>query len=140
MTYEPTPQDAAAQLSRAHGIAARVGGRARWIGVYFIVFGVLFGAATLVLGLVQPLVLRMAIWSAGLVVVMAGMILWAHRQKAVPRGRLRGWPAWAGSGSLYGVALIAGTPALLGRVWYWLPAAVVVALPLSVAGWRELRA
>lgn len=41
---------------------------------------------------------------------------------------------------LYSAAMWIGTPALLGRVEYWLPAAVLVATPLGLAAWRERRA
>ena len=134
-----TPEQAAADLGRAGLAADRVRGRARWMSVYFTVFGVLFGAETLQLGLVQPLALRMTIFAVSGLAVMSVTIVWALRHGAVPRGRLRGLWAWLGSCGLYGVALGGGTPRLEGQAWYWGPAAVVVALPLCVAGWRERR-
>jgi hypothetical protein len=45
-----------------------------------------------------------------------------------------------GHGVLYAVTLWVGDPAQLGRVTYWVPAAVLVALPLAAAAWRERQA
>jgi hypothetical protein len=139
MTSDVTRQQAASDLARAGAAARRVRDRARWMSVYFSVGGALFAAETLLIGLVQPLALRMTIFTVTLPVVLTGMIVWAQRHGAAPRGRLRGVWAWLATGGLYAAALIAGTPRLEGRAWYWAPAAVVVALPLLVAGWRERR-
>lgn len=70
------------------------------MSVYFSVFGAFFGAQTLVLGLVQPFALRMALFTVSVPVVMTGMVVWAQRHGATPRGRLRGLWAWIGSGGL----------------------------------------
>jgi hypothetical protein len=130
---------AAAGLARADRATRRMHDRARWLSNYFAVFGLYIGSQTLLLGLVQPLALRMTIFAVCLPVVLGGLIFWARRQGAVPRGRLRRLWAWLGSSLLYGGALIAGTPRLEGQVWYWVPAAIVVALPLGVASWLERR-
>jgi hypothetical protein len=139
MTDGLTREQAAASLARADMAARRVHGSTRWMSVYFSVFGAFFGAQTLILGLVQPLALRMTIFAVSVPAVMTGMIVWALRHGAVPRGRFRGLWAWFGSTGLYGAALIVGTPRLEGRLWYWIPASVLVALPLCLAGWRERR-
>lgn len=139
MADEFTCEQAAADLARAGTAARRVRDRARWMNVYFSVFGAYFGAETLLLGLVQPLALKMTVFAVSATAVITPMVVWALGHGAVPRGRLRGLWAWLGSSGLYGAALFAGLPRLEGRVWYWVPAAVVVALPLCVAGWRERR-
>ncbi len=131
-----TREQAVEELARADAAAGRVRRKSRWIATYLAVFGVGFGAVTLLLGLVEPLALRMTIFFVCGPVLVVGMVVWSRRQPAAPRGRLWGW---LGTGILYGVALFVGTPGLEGRVEYWLPAAVVVALPLCVAGWREHR-
>ena len=109
------------------------------MSTYFTVFGLAFGAVTLILGLVQPFALRMTIFATCWPVLMIGMVLRARGQRAAPRGRFRGVWAWITTGILYGVALVVGLSAFEGRVGYWMPAAVIVALPLCVAGWRERR-
>ncbi len=140
MTDDLTREQAIADLARAGRAAGRVRYRARWMATYFTVFGVGFGAVTLILGLIQPLALRMTIFAACWPALMIGMVLWSRGQRAAPRGRFRGLWAWVATGLLYGAALLAGMPALEGRVAYWVPAAVIVALPLCAAGWRERRA
>ena len=137
---ELASEQAIAELARADVAAGRVRGHAQWMATYFTVFGLGFGAVTLILGLVQPLALRMTIFATCWPVLMIGMILWARGQRAVPRGRLRGVWAWIATGILYGVALVVGMSVLEGRMAYWVPAAIIVALPLCVAGWRERHA
>lgn len=139
VTDDLTREQAAAEVVRAGLAASQVHSRARWMGVYFAVFGVFFGAATLLLGLVQPLALRMVIFSVCLPVLLAAMVWWSLRQGAVPRGRLRGLWAWISTGVLYAVALVVGLSRWEGQAWFWVPAAIIVALPLCVAGWRERR-
>lgn len=139
MADELTREQAAAELARADTAAGRVRAGSRWIATYLVVFGVGFGAVTLLLGLVQPLALRMTIFAVCWPILIVGMVIWSRRQPAAPRGRLVGVWGWIGTGVLYGVALFVGTPTLIGRVEYWVPAAIVVALPLCVAGWRERR-
>lgn len=140
MADDLTREQAIAELAHADAAAGRVRGHARWMATYFTVFGLGFGTVTLILGLVQPLALRMTIFATCWLVLMIGMVLWARGQQAAPRGRFRGVWAWIATGILYGVALVVGMPALEGRVGYWAPAAVIVALPLCVAAWRERRA
>jgi len=139
MSDELTREQAAAELARADTAAGRVHARSRWIATFLAVFGVGFGALTLLLGLVQPFALRMTIFAVCWPILIIGMVIWSRRQPAAPRGRLVGVWGWVGTGVLYGVALFVGTPALIGRAEYWVPAAVVVALPLCIAGWRERR-
>lgn len=138
-----TNEQAAAELARAGQVGERVRSRARWMSIYLGVFAIGFGVVTLILGLVAPLWLRMTIFGVLWPGLIGGMVWWAHQQPAVPRGgwcRQGGW-GWAGTVVLYGAALLIGTtPGLLGRVEYWVPAAVLVTTPLALAAWREHRA
>jgi hypothetical protein len=141
MSGEMTNEQAAADLARAEQANERVRSRARWMSAYLGVFAVGFGALTLILGLVTPLWLRMTISSVLWAPLVVGMVWWTRQQPAAPRDWCRrgGW-GWAGTGVLYGAALWIGTPGLLGRVEYWVPAAVLVTIPLALAAWREHRA
>ena len=140
MADELARDQAIAELARADVAAGRVRGHARWMATYFTVFGLGFGAVTVILGLVQPLALRMTIFATCWPVLVIGMVVWARGQRAAPRGRFRGVWAWVATSILYGVALFTGMSAFEGRVSYWVPAAVIVAVPLCVAGWRERHA
>lgn len=140
MATDITREQAAAELDRAERAAALVRRQSRWMARYLGVFAAGFGALTLILGLVEPLWLRMTVsgvlW-AGLVL---GMVLWANRRPATARGAgHRGLWGWIGTCALYGVALFVGTPGHLGEVAFWVPAAVVVAIPLAIAAWQEAR-
>ncbi len=137
-----TNEQAAAELTRAGQVGERVRSRARWMSTTYLgVFAVGFGVVTLILGLVAPLWLRMTVFGVLWACLVVGMVWWARQQPAVPRAWCwRGAWGWAGTVVLYGAALLIGTPGLLGRVEYWLPAAVLVATPLALAAWREHRA
>ncbi len=141
MADELTREQAAAELARAGVAAGRVRRGARWASTYLTMFGIAFGAVTLLLGLVEPVALRITIFAVCWPIIVIAAVVWAHRQPAAPRGFGRTWGAWGwvGTGVLYGVALVVGTPAFEGRPAFWVPAAVIVALPLCVAGWRERR-
>lgn len=131
---------AAADLARGDRAAAKVRTASRWMARYLAVFAAGFGVLTLVLGLVSPLGLRMAVAGALWIPLVVGMVVWAMRRPAADRGVGRRvlW-GWIGTGGLYALALVIGTPARLGEVVYWAPAAVLVALPLGITAWRESR-
>lgn len=100
-----------------------------------------FGAATLVLGLVEPVALRMSLWGVAWVLLVTGMVVWAKRRPASLRGTSRRIAVyWAGTVLLYTVALFVGTPRFIGQPLYWVPAALLVAAPLAVGAFRERRA
>ena len=139
VTKRMTTEQAAADLVRARQSAEQVRARAQWSARYLGVFAAGFAAITLILGLMHPFWLRMSVWGAVWGVLVVGMVAWARSQPAHPEGsrRWRSAWAWAGTGVLYGVTLWVGDPAQLGRMTYWVPAAVLVALPLAAAAWRE---
>jgi hypothetical protein len=141
MAEEITTEQAKADLARADDVAGRVRRHARWMWLYLAVFAAGFGGITLILGLVQPLWLRMTIFGVLWPYLVVGMVVWSRQQPAASRdGRRRALWAWVATPVLYSAAVWVGTPSQLGRVAYWLPAAVVVAVPLAVAAWRERRA
>jgi len=139
MADELTREQAAAELARADTAAGRVRAGSRWIATYLVLFGVGFGALTLLIGLVQPPALRITIFAVCWPVLIVGTVIWSRRQPAAPRGRTVSIWGWIGTGGLYGLALFVGTPGFVGRAEYWVPAALLVALPLCVAGWWEHR-
>ncbi|MDQ1654073.1 MAG: hypothetical protein QOI35_3273 [Cryptosporangiaceae bacterium] len=139
MTDPLSPSQAQADLARADESARRIGTRARWMSVYLAVFGVGFGALTLVLGLAgsASMTVVMPLWG----VLIAVMVVWSQRQLATRRGtgrRIAGY--WIGTSVLYGVALFAGLSRFQGRPAFWIPAALVVAAPLLAGAFRERRA
>lgn len=135
-----TRERAAADLAHAEQAAGRIRLESGWMARYLAVFAAGFGTLTLILGLVEPFWLRMTISGVLWVALVTGMVVWASRRRAAPSGGMRRtvW-GWIGTGVSYAVALFVGTPAQLGNVAYWVPAAVVVALPLAVVAWRERR-
>ncbi len=135
------PHAARSALDGAASSAERVRSRARWLSTYMGAFAVGFAILTLVIGLVEPPVLRYAGFLGGWAVFTAVMVLWARRQPAHLRGSARRMaPAWGLTAAAYGIAIAVGTPARLGDVAYWSVAAVVVATPLAVGALRERRA
>lgn len=138
---EPTPTAAREALTSAAGSAERVRAQARWMSTYLAVFGIGFGVLTLLLGLVQPLSLRIAAMSLGWPLLVAVMVGWAARRPASLKGTsTRVTKYWVGTAGLYGVALVIGTPRLIGEWLYWVPAAALVAAPLLAGAVRERRA
>ncbi len=140
MTTGMSRDRATADLARADLATARVRREARWAVRYLAVFAVGFAVLTLVLGMVFPLWLRLTVAGALWIPLVTGTVLWAKRRRASSRGvgtRL-GW-AFGLTGALYTAAVVVGTPAQLGNTAYWLPAALVVALPMAVAARLEAR-
>lgn len=142
VTKRMTTEQAAADLARARQATEQVRARAQWSARYLGVFAAGFAAITLILGLMHPFWLRMSVWGTVWGVLVVGMVAWARSQPAQPEGsrRWRSAWAWAGTGVLYAVTLWVGDPAQLGRMMYWVPAAVLVALALAAAAWRERQA
>lgn len=135
------PVDAQVALAVASAAASRVLVRARWMSTYLAVFAGGFAVLTLLLGLVQPLSIRMGAFAIGWPLLIAGMVAWAARQPARLRGTLRRvMKYWVATGICYGAVLAVGTPRFIGEPLYWLPAAVLVAAPMVLGAIRERRA
>ena len=132
----PTPQEAAAALAgaadRTH--QARTRG-ARWVRTYLLGWGV--GSIGLVLAIGMGgqvgFFVGMAAWAA---LVTIG-VTWASRQGFLAHGsRKRLAAAAAAWAVVYGAILVIGLPGQAGNLAYWLPAALVSALPMgAVALW-----
>jgi len=141
MTGDISREEAGAALARADESARRVRSQARWMSTYLGVFSAGFGGLTLLLGLVEPLALRMTVVSVAWGLLVSGMVVWALRRPAGLRGTARRvTPYWLGTCGLYAVALFLGTPGRIGEPLYWIPAALIVAAPLAIGALRERRA
>jgi len=135
-----TPDAARAALDSAAAAEAGVRARARWMPVYMITFGVGFGAAALVLGLIESFAWRMSLFAGLWIVFVLAMVRWAASRPASARVVTRRIAvSWVGTGVLYGVALFVGTGRFQGELAFWVPAAVVIALPLVIGGLLERR-
>lgn len=135
-----TPGAARAALDAAASAQAGVRAHARWMPVYMITFGVGFGAAAIVLGMVESFPWRMGLFAGLWIVFVVAMVRWAASRPASARTVTRRIAiSWIGSGVLYGVALFVGTGTYQGDLTFWAPAAVVIALPLVIGGLLERR-
>ena len=140
MDTDMSRERAAADLARAATATDRIRDESRWAVRYFAVFAVGWPALVLVLGLVSPLWLRLTIAGVLWIPLVTGMVVWARRRRASSRGMAwRHSAAFGVTGALYVAALFVGTPAQLGNAAYWIPAAVVVGLPMVVAAVLEAR-
>jgi hypothetical protein len=139
MTHELTPDDARAALAGAASSASRLRHRARWAGTKLLVFGLGMGLVTLSVGLVESTLLGAAVFAAWGLLALA-MSRWARRRTAhLPGTEARTAPYWATSMALYAVSIAAGGHED-GDATYWVPAAVVVTVPMLVGAVRERRA
>ncbi|MFJ6002399.1 hypothetical protein [Arthrobacter sp. NPDC092385] len=139
MDRDLTPDDARAALIGATSSAQRLRHRARWAGTKLLIFGTGMGLVTLAVGLVESKLLGAAVFLAwGVLAVL--MSRWARRRTAhLPGTSTRIAPYWALGFAFYAVAIAAGGDEY-GNPGYWVPAAVVVALPMLVGSIRERRA
>jgi len=127
--------DPRAQLERAAALTAstRAAGW-RWVRTYLT--GWAAGSVVLVLAIglggTPGLVAGLAGWGA----LVAGGVVWVQRQgfSVAAAGRRIGIGAglWAAT---YGVLLAVGLLGFAGEPAYWVPAALVSALPLLAAAW-----
>jgi len=136
MPHDLTPDEARTTLEGAALSADRLRRRARWASTKLLVFAAGMGLVTLAVGLVESKLLGAAVfiaWGA----LAWGMSRWERRRTAhLPGTRARTTPYWSTGFALYAVAIAAGTRSE-GDATYWVPAAVVVALPLLVGAVRE---
>lgn len=116
------------------GLAAR----GRWLAVYFAAFAVGSVVVVSVIGLVPGPVgvsVAMGCWA----VLIAVCVSWASRRPVRLRDEKRlhalAWGSWA---VVYGVVLVTGEVLRAGAA-YWVPAALVSALPLAGCAVLALR-
>lgn len=131
------------EAREALALARKVESRARFGGGWYMGFGLAFGAASCLLTL--TIGLYPTPWAMGLAmglfwVFLAVLITWAVTRAVVPRGfgRLHGvgMGVW---GLVYGLVLLLGTRHFPQDPSWWVPGAVVTALPLLVTGYLSLR-
>ncbi|WP_405087875.1 hypothetical protein [Microbispora sp. NBC_01389] len=135
-----TPEAARDALRSAANASQRLRARARWASTKLVVFGVSIGLVTAGVGLIESKLLKAAVFAAwgALVVVMT---VWERGRLVHLAGtRRRISPYWGGSFALYGVALAVGTGETIGDLAYWLPASVIVPLPMLIGAFRERHA
>lgn len=120
-----TPEAARAALADAARTSDRLRARARWASTIGLAESKLLGATVFVA------------WG----VLVAATAWWERRRTAHLAGtRERTSRYWALSFALYAVAIACGVARPDGDTAFWLPAAVVVALPMLVGAARERRA
>ncbi|MFC8922123.1 hypothetical protein [Cellulosimicrobium sp. NPDC057127] len=135
----PDAPDPRAQLARAAELTTRTRAAAwRWVRVYLGGWAVASAALVAAIGLggTAGMVVALSVWGA----LVAIGVTWARRQgfAVAAAGRRIGIGAglWAAT---YGVILAVGLTAFEGAPGYWVPAAVVSAVPLLAAAWWPSR-
>lgn len=111
--------------------------RGRWLAAYFAAFAVGSAVVVLLVGLGGPLGTSLAV--IGWVVLVSLGVAYATTRPVRLRGE--GWLhglAWGTWGVVYGLALVLGR-AHPGQASYWVPAALVSALPLLAVALVVLR-
>lgn len=137
MFGEIDPSAAREHLHVANCATVRLQAHARWMSGYLVIFATAFAGITLVLGLVQPLALRMMVFVLCWPALMVLAARWVDRRPAKPRRTdARATKYWVATSLLYGAALLWGTPRLIGDASYWIPASIVVATPLLIGAVR----
>ncbi len=135
-----TPEAARDALLSAASTSQKLRARARWGSTKLAVFGVGIGLVTASVGLIESKMLGAAVF-AGWLVLAGGMTVWERSRVAhLPGTRERISRYWVGSFAFYGVALAVGTSQKSADVTYWLPAGMIVAMPMLIGALRERRA
>ena len=135
-----TPAAARDALVSAAMASQKLRARARWSSTKLTVFGVGIGLVTATVGLVESKLLGAAVF-AGWGMLGGGMSLWERRRRAHLAGtRERIRPYWVAGFAFYGVAVATASEETSGDLTHWLPAGVIVSLPMLIGAWRERRA
>lgn len=109
--------------------------------MYCLVNAVAWATSLLAFGFIGPLAIRLPVWAAILVLSLAGVVIWNRRRPAEalpmkpPRG---GYRAYTMSMCVIeAVAVVVGEfGGLHGDLWFWVPASIAVAAPLTVLAFR----
>lgn len=130
---------AGAALARARELDASVRSGARWYVRYQFVYGIAAALTVLAVGLLRHpwgVAVATAFWAG----IVAGLSVYAARQPVVQQGfgrrHLRLVLVWA---LLYVTVLVPGVCWFEGVAAWWVPGAVVVALPGLIGGYLEAR-
>jgi hypothetical protein len=139
--HEISPEQARQALERAAESSSRVRSHTASLRTYNLVTAASWAASLLLYGFLEPLPVRFAAWAAVLLLSLAAMVWWYWRRRATalfvrpPRGRYLGYTVPMGVIQI--VTLIVGEGAgLHGEPWFWIPAAIAVAVPLTVLAFR----
>lgn len=139
MSNDLTADEARAALAGAASSAARLRQRARWASTQLMVLGLGMGLVTVGVGLIESKLLAAVVLAAWVVLALV-MCGWSRRRTAHLTGtKSRTARYWSLSFAFYAVAIAAGGDKY-GDPTYWVPAAVVVTLPMLVGSLRERRA
>ncbi|MFG2098460.1 hypothetical protein [Streptomyces sp. NPDC048612] len=136
---ECASRDAAAALARVKELGSTVRNGTKWYVWYQVIFGCAAAVMVLCIGLLgRPH--GVAIGTGSWVAVVVALSVYASRQRVSRRGFGR-WhagliTAWA---VLYLAVLLPGVFWFEGAVSWWVPGAVVVALPGLIGGYVEAR-
>ncbi|GGX72248.1 hypothetical protein [Streptomyces hiroshimensis] len=135
--YEATA--AATALARAQALDSTVRSGSRWFVRYQWLFGCAAAVAVLACGLIDGpagAIVFAVLWVAA----VTTLAVWANRQPVSRHGLGRRHhvmiAAW---GLLHAAVITPGTIWFRGDLAWWVPGAVVVALPGLVGAWREGR-
>ncbi|MFI5526608.1 hypothetical protein [Streptomyces platensis] len=136
---EYASQDAAAALARVRELDSTVRKGAKWYVRYQVLYGCAAAVMVLSIGLLPPphgVAIGGGLWIA----TVAGLSVYAVRQRVARRGFGRRHIGmimlWA---LLYLAVLIPGVMWHQGAASWWVPGAVVVALPGLIGGYLEAR-
>ncbi|MFI2703002.1 hypothetical protein [Cellulosimicrobium composti] len=136
--HVPDPREAAEALERVSRLAGRTRAQGwRWVRLYLTGWAVASVGLVLAIGLGGRVgfFVGMGAWA----VIVAVGTTWANRQGATAPGTARrifaGAITWA---VVYGVTIFVGTTLWPGLVAFWVPAALVSAVPLLLAAWRPV--
>ncbi|MEU3018158.1 MULTISPECIES: hypothetical protein [unclassified Nocardiopsis] len=132
-------EDAYDALERARLLDARIRPRGRWYTLYGVVFGLTSAVLLLIVGItgtVTGVVVGLALYAA----VLGALIVYSVRQPVKPLdyARLHNW-GMAGWTLVYTVAIVAGSVFFRGEPLWWVPMAVLSAVPTTVVGLVVLR-
>ncbi|WP_043265556.1 hypothetical protein [Streptomyces sp. CT34] len=136
---EYASSDAAAALARVEELGSTVRNGGKWYVRYQVIYGLAAGLVVLSIGLVKHpygVAVGVGFWCA----TVAGLSVYAARQRVSRLGFGRRHAAmiilW---GLLYLAVLLPGTFWFKGAAAWWVPGAVVVALPGLIGGYLEAR-
>jgi len=142
--HDPSPEQARQALARAAETSSRVRSRASSMRLYCLVNAGGWAASLLAYGFITPVAIRIVAWAAIVTMSLAGVVFWNRRRpaEALPVPPPRG-PYWGYTlpMCLIEIAAIIGGDAagLRGEPAFWIPAAIAVALPLTVLAFRVPR-
>ncbi|GAB3710046.1 hypothetical protein GCM10027590_02260 [Nocardiopsis nanhaiensis] len=126
-------------LEQAEALDAKIRPRGRWYAVYGLGYGFASLILVLILGL-APSAMGVIVGSSFFAVALALLSFYMAKQPVKPLhyGKLHSWGI-GGWGVIYTLSLFVGLTFLQGELLWWVPMAVLSAVPTSVAGLIALR-